>query len=415
VDPSWAIWLTKIFQTCPLVFDEHRRESPVEFHWPGCASDYGRERRPVAFIAMTDSGKPHGNEPGAHGITYASAGVDIEAGDRAVDLFKPLATKATRPEVRGGLGGFAGMFALRGGYREPVLAASTDGVGTKLAVAQAMDKHDTVGLDLVAMVVDDLVVCGAEPLFLQDYIAVGRTVPERLSAIVGGIAEGCVRAGCALLGGETAEHPGLMEPDDYDLSATGVGVVEADDVLGPDRVKPEDVVIAMGASGLHSNGYSLARKVLLEIDRMKLAGYVEEFGRTLGEELLEPTRIYAQDCLKLAAETQVRTFCHVTGGGLAGNLQRVIPHGLTAEIDRGTWTPAPVFNMIAQRGRVPREEMEKTFNMGVGMIAVVAPEDTDRAQAMLTARHLDCWVLGTVCKGSKDAPRAKLVGQHPRF
>jgi phosphoribosylformylglycinamidine cyclo-ligase len=415
VDPSWAIWLTKIFQTCPLVFDEHRRESPVDFDWPGCASDYGRERRPVAFIAMTDSGKPHGNEPGALGITYASAGVDIEAGDRAVDLFKPLATKATRPEVRGGLGGFAGMFALRGGYREPVLAASTDGVGTKLAVAQAMDKHDTVGLDLVAMVVDDLVVCGAEPLFLQDYIAVGRTVPERLSAIVGGIAEGCVRAGCALLGGETAEHPGLMEPDDYDLSATGVGVVEADDVLGPDRVKPEDVVIAMGASGLHSNGYSLARKVLLEIDRMKLAGYVEEFGRTLGEELLEPTRIYAQDCLKLAAETQVRTFCHVTGGGLAGNLQRVIPHGLTAEIDRGTWTPAPVFNMIAQRGRVPREEMEKTFNMGVGMIAVVAPEDTDRAQAMLTARHLDCWVLGTVCKGSKDAPRAKLVGQHPRF
>ena len=169
---------------------------------------------------------------GGQGITYASAGVDIEAGDRAVDLFKPLATKATRPEVRGGLGGFAGLFALRGDYREPVLAASTDGVGTKLAVAQAMDKHDTVGLDLVAMVVDDLVVCGAEPLFLQDYIAVGRTVPERLSAIVGGIAEGCVRAGCALLGGETAEHPGLMEPDHYDISATGVGVVEADDVLG---------------------------------------------------------------------------------------------------------------------------------------------------------------------------------------
>jgi phosphoribosylformylglycinamidine cyclo-ligase len=364
---------------------------------------------------MTDSAKSHGNELGALGITYASAGVDIEAGDRAVDLFKPLATKATRPEVRGGLGGFAGLFALRGGYREPLLAASTDGVGTKLAVAQAMDKHDTVGLDLVAMVVDDLVVCGAEPLFLQDYIAVGRAVPERLSAIVGGIAEGCVRAGCALLGGETAEHPGLMEPDHYDLSATGIGVVEADEVLGPDRVKPDDVIIAMGSSGLHSNGYSLARKVLLEIDRMNLAGYVEEFGRTLGEELLEPTRIYAKDCLKLAAETHVRTFCHVTGGGLAGNLQRVIPHGLTAEIDRGTWTPAPVFNMIAQRGRVPREEMEKTFNMGVGMIAVVAPEDTDRAQAMLTAQHLDCWEMGTIRKGGKDAPRAKLVGQHPRF
>ncbi|MCX6479927.1 MAG: phosphoribosylformylglycinamidine cyclo-ligase [Mycobacterium sp.] len=352
------------------------------------------------------------------GISYASAGVDIEAGDRAVELFKPLAKKASRPEVRGGLGGFAGLFALRGGYREPLLAASTDGVGTKLAVAQAMDKHDTVGLDLVAMVVDDLVVCGAEPLFLQDYIAVGRTVPERVSAIVSGIAQGCVIAGCALLGGETAEHPGLMDPDHYDISATGVGVVEADDLLGPERVRPGDVVIAMGSSGLHSNGYSLARKVLLEIDRMNLAGHVEEFGRTLGEELLEPTRIYAKDCLALAAETQVRTFCHVTGGGLAGNLERVIPNGLVAEIDRGSWTPAPVFAMIAQRGRIERVEMEKTFNMGVGMVAVVAPEDTDRALAILTARHLNCWTLGAIAKDgskSKDGPRAALVGQHPRF
>ena len=350
-----------------------------------------------------------------HGISYASAGVDIEAGDRAVELLKPLASKATRPEVRGGLGGFAGLFALRGGYREPVLASSTDGVGTKLAVAQAMDKHDTVGLDLVAMVVDDLVVCGAEPLFLQDYIAVGRTVPERVSELVSGIANGCVIAGCALLGGETAEHPGLMAPDHYDISATGVGVVEADDVLGPDRVKPGDVIIGMGSTGLHSNGYSLARKVLLEIDRMNLAGHVEEFGRTLGEELLEPTRIYAKDCLALAAESQVRTFCHVTGGGLAGNLERVIPPGLAAEVDRGTWTPAPVFGMIAQRGRIDRVEMEKTFNMGVGMVAVVAPEDTDRALAILTARHLNCWILGTVKKGSKDGPRAQLVGRHPRF
>jgi phosphoribosylformylglycinamidine cyclo-ligase len=350
------------------------------------------------------------------GISYASAGVDIEAGDRAVELLKPLAKKATRPEVRGGIGGFAGLFALRGGYREPVLASSTDGVGTKLAVAQAMDKHDTVGIDLVAMVVDDLVVCGAEPLFLQDYIAVGRTVPERISELVSGIANGCVMAGCALLGGETAEHPGLMAPDHYDISATGVGVVEADDVLGPDRVKPGDVLIAMSSTGLHSNGYSLARKVLLEIDRMNLAGHVEEFGRTLGEELLEPTRIYAKDCLALCAETRVRTFCHVTGGGLAGNLERVIPAGLVAEIDRGTWTPAPVFAMIGQRGRIERAEMEKTFNMGVGMVAIVAPEDTDRALAILTARHLNCWSLGTIKKGDgKGSPRATLVGQHPRF
>ena len=319
------------------------------------------------------------------------------------------------PRYAAASAGFAGLFALRGGYREPVLASSTDGVGTKLAVAQAMDKHDTVGLDLVAMVVDDLVVCGAEPLFLQDYIAVGRTVPERVSQLVSGIANGCVIAGCALLGGETAEHPGLMAPDHYDISATGVGVVEADDVLGPDRVKPGDVIIGMGSTGLHSNGYSLARKVLLEIDRMNLAGHVEEFGRTLGEELLEPTRIYAKDCLALAAETQVRTFCHVTGGGLAGNLERVIPPGLVAELDRGTWTPAPVFGMIAQRGRIDRAEMEKTFNMGVGMVAVVAPEDTDRALAILTARHLNCWIVGGVKKGSKDASRAQLVGQHPRF
>ncbi|KAA8961540.1 phosphoribosylformylglycinamidine cyclo-ligase [Mycobacterium sp.] len=368
---------------------------------------------------MTDPengpGKRSGSEPGPRGITYASAGVNIEAGDRAVELFRPLASKATRPEVRSQLGGFAGLFALRGGYREPLLAASSDGVGTKLAVAQAMDKHDTVGLDLVAMVVDDLVCCGAEPLFLLDYIAVGRIVPERLNAIVSGIAEGCMRAGCALLGGETAEHPGLIEPDHYDISATGVGVVEADDVLGPERVRPGDVLIAMGSSGLHSNGYSLVRAVLLDIDRMNLAGYVEEFGRTLGEELLEPTRIYAKDCLALAAETQVRTFCHITGGGLAGNLARVIPHGLVAEIDRATWTPAPVFAMIAQRGRVARAEMEKTFNMGVGMVAVVAAEDTDRALAVLTARHLDCWLLGTVSKSGKAGPRAKLVGQHPRF
>ncbi|MDT5005301.1 MAG: phosphoribosylformylglycinamidine cyclo-ligase [Mycobacterium sp.] len=372
------------------------------------AANTVRTPGPVDLVAMTD-------RAAQHGISYASAGVDIEAGDRAVELFKPLASKATRPEVRGGLGGFAGLFALRGGYREPVLASSTDGVGTKLAVAQAMDKHDTVGLDLVAMVVDDLVVCGAEPLFLQDYIAVGRTVPERVSELVGGIANGCVIAGCALLGGETAEHPGLMAPDHYDISATGVGIVEADDVLGPDRVKPGDVIIGMGSTGLHSNGYSLARKVLLDIDRMNLAGHVEEFGRTLGEELLEPTRIYAKDCLALAAETQVRTFCHVTGGGLAGNLERVVPQGLLGEVDRGTWTPAPVFGMIAQRGRIDRVEMEKTFNMGVGMIAVVAPEDTDRALAILTARHLNCWILGTVTKGSKDGPRAQLVGQHPRF
>ncbi|UJW34019.1 phosphoribosylformylglycinamidine cyclo-ligase [Saccharothrix sp. AJ9571] len=349
--------------------------------------------------------------------TYAAAGVSIDAGDEAVELLKPHAQRATRPEVLGGVGGFAGLFSLKlDRWTEPVLASSTDGVGTKIAVAQALDKHDTVGIDLVAMVVDDLVVTGAEPLFLQDYIAVGKVVPKKIEALVGGIAEGCVQAGCALLGGETAEHPGMMGEHDYDISATGVGVVEAADVLGPERVRPGDVVLAMGSSGLHSNGYSLARHVLLEIARMPLDGQVEEFGRTLGEEMLEPTRIYAKDCLALAAETEVRTFAHITGGGLEANLARVMPRGLTASLERGTWTPAPVFALIAHRGRVERAEMEKTFNMGVGMVAVVASEEVDRALAVLTARHVPAWVLGDVRPAEDpDGPRAVLSGDHPRF
>ncbi|WP_051461418.1 phosphoribosylformylglycinamidine cyclo-ligase [Tomitella biformata] len=367
---------------------------------------------------MTDNSlSEESTSASAHaGASYADAGVDIAAGDRAVELFKTHVKKATRPEVIGGIGGFAGLFALKGGYREPVLASSSDGVGTKIAVAQAMDKHDTIGIDLVAMVVDDLVVCGAEPLFMQDYIAIGKVVPERVAEIVGGIADGCVLAGCALLGGETAEHPGLMADDAYDISGTGVGIVEADSLLGPDRVRPGDVIIAMRSSGLHSNGYSLARKVLLDIARMPLEGHVEEFGRTLGEEMLEPTAIYSKDCLALVAETEVRTFSHVTGGGLASNLGRVLPHGLVAELDRGSWTPAPVFSVIQQRGRVERAEMEATFNMGVGMVAVVAPGDVDRALAVLTARHIDSWVLGTVGKSDGEAAeRAWLVGNHPRF
>lgn len=347
-------------------------------------------------------------------VSYAAAGVDIEAGDKAVELFTPLAKKATRPEVRGGLGGFAGLFAL-GKYREPLLAAGSDGVGTKLAIAQVMDKHDTIGIDLVAMCVDDLVVCGAEPLFLQDYIAIGKVVPEHVAQIVSGIAEGCIQAGCALLGGETAEHPGVMEPEHYDVSATAVGVVEADEVLGPDRVRNGDVVIAMASSGLHSNGYSLARHVLLEKAGLPLDGHMEEFDRTLGEELLEPTKIYTKDCLALADECEVHTFCHVTGGGLAGNLARVIPEGLTAELSRATWTPGQIFRTIETIGQVPQVEMEKTFNMGVGMVAVVAPKDRDRALAILTARHIDAWELGTVRATEDDEPFVILTGNHPGY
>ncbi|MET0236347.1 MAG: phosphoribosylformylglycinamidine cyclo-ligase [Kibdelosporangium sp.] len=350
------------------------------------------------------------------GSTYAAAGVSIDAGDEAIEKLKPWASKASRPEVLSGIGGFAGLFKLRlDRWKEPVIAASTDGVGTKIAVAQALDLHDTIGIDLVAMVVDDLVVCGAEPLFLQDYIAVGKVVPDKIASLVKGIADGCVKAGCALLGGETAEHPGLMGEHDYDVSATGIGVVEADNVLGPERVRPGDVVIGLASSGLHSNGYSLARHVLLDIARMPLEGQVEEFGRTLGEEMLEPTRIYAKDCLALAAETDVRTFAHITGGGLVANLARVIPPGLTAVLDRGTWTPAPVFALIGRRGRVEREELERTFNMGVGMVAVVSAEDVDRSLAILTARHVPAWILGEIDAADVEAPRAVLRGDHPRF
>ena len=349
-------------------------------------------------------------------FTYAAAGVDIDAGERAVTLMRAAVEKTTRPEVVGGLGGFAGLFALdTQKYRRPLLASSTDGVGTKIALARQLDRHDTVGIDLVAMVVDDLVACGAEPLFLQDYVACGRVVPEKIAAIVTGIATGCTQAGAALVGGETAEHGDLMDDDEYDLAATAVGVVEADAVLGPERVREGDAVVAMASSGFHSNGYSLVRRVVSAAG-LDLAATPAGLDRPLGDELLEPTRIYARDCLALVdalGVDRVHAFAHITGGGLAANLARVLPEGLHAKLDRGTWTPAPVFQLIAQRGRVERDEMEKAFNMGVGMVAVVAPEDVDRALAVLTARHVPAWVLGEVTKSEEGG--AALVGDHPRF
>jgi phosphoribosylformylglycinamidine cyclo-ligase len=346
---------------------------------------------------------------------YKAAGVDIDAGERAVALLKSRVSRARRTEVIGDLGGFAGLFALDlQRYTLPVLASSTDGVGTKLMIAQALDKHDTVGLDLVGMVVDDLVVCGAEPLFMNDYVACGKVVPERMADIVGGVAEGCALAGCALVGGEIAEHPGMLQPGEYDLAGTGVGIVEADAILGAERVKAGDVVIAMGSSGLHSNGYSLARHALLSLARMRLDVTVAEFGRTLGEELLEPTRIYAKDCLALIAETDVHAFAHVTGGGLASNLARVLPTGTAVTVDRGSWSVPAVFTCIAERGHVVAEEMERTFNLGVGMIAIVPPDDADRALATLLGRHVPAWVAGTVAAGTSGAPGSvQLVGKHP--
>ncbi|MCI0383470.1 phosphoribosylformylglycinamidine cyclo-ligase [Streptomyces sp. CNQ085] len=352
--------------------------------------------------------------PAGRGASYAAAGVDIEAGDRAVTLMKEWVGRARRPESVGALGGFAGLFdasALKD-YRRPLLASATDGVGTKVAVAQRMGVHDTIGHDLVAMVVDDLVVCGAEPLFMTDYISVGKVVPERVASIVKGIAEGCVLAGCALVGGETAEHPGLMGPDEYDVAGAGTGVVEADGILGADRIRPGDAVVAMSASGLHSNGYSLVRHVFFDRAGWSLDRHVEDFGRTLGEELLEPTKIYSLDCLALARATEVHAFSHITGGGLAGNLARVVPDGLHATVDRSTWSPAAVFRTVGELGGVERAELEKTLNMGVGMAAVVPPESVGATLSLLGERGVDAWVAGEVFERGDRAEAVALTGDY---
>jgi phosphoribosylformylglycinamidine cyclo-ligase len=322
--------------------------------------------------------------------------------------------KTTRPEVIGDLGGFSGLFRLNTQkYKSPILASSTDGVGTKLVIAQQLDIHDTIGIDLVAMVVDDLVACGAEPLFLLDYIACGEVVPDKVAEIGAGIADGCRYAGCALLGGETAEHPGVLRPDEYDVSATGVGVVEESEILGRELVEVGDAVIAMRSSGLHSNGYSLVRHVLLGAGRMRLDSVVDDFGtqRTLGEELLTPTKIYAKDCLGLIEETDVRVFSHVTGGGIPGNLVRVLPEHVDAVVDRATWRPQPIFDLIQAKGRIEDSEMEATFNMGVGMFAVVSSEDADRAMAYLTGRGVEAWQVGEIIDGTGQV---QMMGQYTR-
>lgn len=337
-------------------------------------------------------------DPSEPPASYAAAGVSVEEGERAVALMRAAVAAAQRPETRGQFGGFAGIFDASAltRYRHPLLATSTDGVGTKVAVARALGVHDTIGMDLVAMVVDDLVVCGAEPWFMTDYIAVGRVIPEQIAAIVSGIARGCQQAGCALLGGETAEHPGLMAPDEYDLAGAGTAVVEADRLLGPDRVRAGDVVVAMASSGLHANGYSLARLVLLGAGGPGLDGYLDDLGRTVGEELLEPTRIYARDCLQVAERVEVHAFSHVTGGGLAANLARVLPANLAADLDRDTWSPLPIFDVIGRLGGIEQAELERTFNMGIGMLAVLPAGQADAAIEMLADRGVTAWACGQV-------------------
>jgi phosphoribosylformylglycinamidine cyclo-ligase len=363
-------------------------------------------------------------------VTYAEAGVDVEAGDKAVELMKDSIRRAQRPEVLGGLGGFAGLFDATRLTRmtRPVLATSTDGVGTKVAIAQALDKHDTIGFDLVGMVVDDIVVCGAEPLYMTDYIATGKVVPERIAEIVSGIADACAEANTALIGGETAEHPGLLEPGEYDVAGAATGVVEYADLLGPHRVTSGDVVVALASSGLHSNGYSLVRRVMASAG-WSLDRHVEEFGRTLGEELLEPTRLYTHPVLELIRlpDLHVHALSHVTGGGLAANLARVLPSGTLATIERSTWTPPPVFETVQRLGRVPRTDLERTLNQGVGFLVILPAEQADRAVEHAETAGIPAWVLGDVTtidratttselvSGAKgvDGGAVQVLGEHP--
>lgn len=339
--------------------------------------------------------------------SYAAAGVDTAAGDRAVELMRAAVGRTHGPEVLGGVGGFAGLFdasALRD-YRRPLLATGTDGVGTKVAIAAAIDKHDTIGQDLVGMIVDDIVVVGARPLFLTDYIACGRLVPERIAEIVRGVAAACEATGTALVGGETAEHPGLMGPDDYDLAGAAVGVVEAEALLGPDRVRDGDAVIALASSGLHSNGFSLVRKILADAG----LGYLDalpELGGPLGLALLEPTRLYASVLLALLADPvagdSVHAFSHVTGGGIAANLARVLPRGMWAEVDRRSWSPGPVFRVLTELSGSRLEDHEGTWNLGIGMFAIVDGDAAGAVAATLAHLGIEAWQAGTVSSARRD-------------
>ena len=339
--------------------------------------------------------------------SYAEAGVDTAAGDLAVELMKSAVSRTHGPEVLGGVGGFAGLFdvsALKD-FAHPLLATSTDGVGTKVAIAQAIDKHDTIGQDLVGMVVDDIVVVGAKPLFMTDYIACGKVVPSRIADIVAGIARACAETGTALVGGETAEHPGLLGPDDYDVAGAAVGAVEADAVLGADRVRDGDVVVALASSGLHSNGFSLVRHILSK-SGIGFADRSDDFGGVVGEALLEPTRLYTSPLLRILGDPAlagaVHSLSHVTGGGIAANLARVLPRGSWVEVDRSTWSPLPVFRVLSDLAGSTLESSEGTWNLGIGMFAVVAPEAADAVAAALTADGIPSWSVGTISTSARD-------------
>ncbi|MCR5427783.1 MAG: phosphoribosylformylglycinamidine cyclo-ligase [Lachnospiraceae bacterium] len=335
----------------------------------------------------------------SHSASYAAAGVNIEAGYEGVRLMKKHVERTVIPGVVSGIGGFGGLFAPDiTGMTEPVLVSGTDGVGTKQRIAQLAGIHNTVGIDCVAMCVNDIICCGAKPIFFLDYIAIGKNDPVKVASLVEGVAEGCVQAGCALIGGETAEHPGTMQPDDYDLAGFSVGIVDKKDIIDNRTMAKGDVVVALASSGFHSNGYSLVRKVF-DIENADLSEHIDVLGKTLGEALLTPTRIYVKPVLELMKSVKIKGISHITGGGFYENIPRSIPDGLTAVIDKSAVRTPAIFDLLAKKGNIPERDMFNTFNMGVGMSIVVPKESADEAVRILNACGEDAYIIGQITEG----------------
>ena len=337
----------------------------------------------------------------SHSEAYAAAGVDIEAGYQGVKMMNRYVQRTLTADVISDLGGFSGLFSLDlHGLEKPVLVSGTDGVGTKQRIAQLMDRHDTVGIDCVAMCVNDIICCGAKPLFFLDYIAIGKNIPEKVVSLVSGVSEGCVRAGCALIGGETAEHPGTMKPDNYDLAGFAVGVVDRNKILDRNKMQPGDVVIALPSSGLHSNGYSLVRKVF-DVENADLGQYYGELGCALGEELLRPTKIYVRPVLAAIEAADIRGISHITGGGFYENIPRCIPDGLCAKIEKKALRIPPIFPLLSRMGGISERDMFNTFNMGTGMVLVAAKDSADKALAALHSLGQEAGVIGEIVLGEE--------------
>lgn len=336
-------------------------------------------------------------------ITYKSAGVDVDEGQRAVQLMKDHVKSTFNSNVLADIGGFGGLFSLnRMDYKEPVLVAGTDGVGTKLKIAFMMDKHDTIGQDCVAMCVNDILCQGGKPLFFLDYVATGKLVGEKIAQIVGGIAEGCRIAGSALIGGETAEMPGLYAENEYDLAGFAVGIVDKDQIITGENIKAGDIILGLPSNGIHSNGYSLVRKLFFEVLDMKITDYVEEFGTTLGEELLKPTKIYVKEILSLIEAIPVKGISHITGGGFFENIPRILPENVDAKINVDSWEVPPVFQFMAEKGNISKDDIFGTFNMGIGMVVVVSKEDVDGAMEVLNKSGQAVHIIGEIVEGTKQ-------------